>query len=167
MDTNAALLAYLARDNHAAMERIERSLEIEPGSIDAILVRGGVHEAGGRFDPAIADYRAAVARSSRYTTGLAFLGHALGRRGDRDEAEEILQRLDTMRRTQHVSAMDSALVALGLNRIDVAFDWLEAAVKEKSGWLVYLKTDHRLDPIRGDARFESLLRTVELAGGNP
>ncbi|MGZ8798161.1 MAG: winged helix-turn-helix domain-containing protein, partial [Thermoanaerobaculia bacterium] len=165
--TNAALLSYLARDDLAASERIERALEVEPDSVDALLVRGGVHEANGRLDPAIADYRAAIARSSRYTTGLAFLGHALGRRGDRDEAEEILQRLDTMRRTQHVSAMDSALVALGLNRFDVMFAWLEAAVREKSGWLVYLKTDPRLDPLHGDPRFESLLRAVDLASGNP
>jgi len=157
------LIAYLARDDVTASERIERALEVDPDSIDALLVRGGVHEASGRLELAIDDYRAAVARSPRYTIGLAFLGHALGRFGNREEAEEILRRLDTMRRTQHVSAMDSALVALALDRFDEVFQWLDAAVAEKSGWLVYLKTDPRLDPLRGDARFESLLRTVELA----
>jgi TolB-like protein/Tfp pilus assembly protein PilF len=163
--TNAALIAYLARDDVTASERIERALEVDPDSIDALLVRGGVHEASGRLDLAILDYRAAVGRSLRYTVGLAFLGHALGLFGNRDEAEEILRRLDTMRRTQHVSAMESALVVLALGRFDEVFQWLEAAVAEKSGWLVYLKTDPRFDPLRGDARFESLLRTVEL--GNP
>ena len=163
--TNAALLAYLAGDDVTASERVERALEVDPDSMDALLVRGGVHEASGRLDLAIDDYRAAVARSLRYTIALAFLGHALGRRGDREEAEEILRRLETLRQTQHVSAMDSALVALALERFDEVFQWLEAAVAEKSGWLVYLKTDRRLDPLRGDARFESLLRTVEL--GNP
>jgi Tfp pilus assembly protein PilF len=160
--TNAALLAYLARDDVTAAERVERALEVDPDSIDALLVRGGVHEASGRMELAIDDYRAAVAHSLRYTIGLAFLGHALGRFGNREEAEEILQRLDAMRRTQHVSAMDSALVALALDRLDEVFQWLEAAVAEKSGWLVYLKTDRRLDPLRGDARFESLLRRLEL-----
>lgn len=165
--TNAAFIAYLARDDVAAGERVERALEIDPDSIDALLLRGMVHEASGRLDLAIDDYRAAVARSVRYTVGLAFLGHALGRLGKREEAEEILRRLDTMRRTQHVSAMDSALVALALERLDEAFQWLEAAIVEKSGWLVYLKTDRRFDPLRGDARFEAMLRKVELAGTNP
>jgi tetratricopeptide (TPR) repeat protein len=165
--TNAALIAYLARDHVVAGERVERALEIDPDSIDALLLRGMVHEASGRLDLAIDDYRAAVARSLRYTVGLAFLGHALGRLGEREEAEEILRRLDTMRRTQHVSAMDSALVALALERFDEAFQWLEAAIVEKSGWLVYLKTDRRLDPLRGDARFEAMLRKVELASTNP
>ena len=164
--TNAAILAYMARDYGAAGERIERALEVDPVSTDALLVRGGVHEAAGRFEEAIADYRAAIAVSSRYTLGLGFLGHVLGRRGDRAEAEGILQRLDGMRRVQYVSAMDSAIVALALDRIDEAWDWLEAAVMEKSGWLMYLRTDPRLDPLRADARFESLLRQVELHGAN-
>jgi TolB-like protein/Tfp pilus assembly protein PilF len=163
--TNAALIAYLAGDQVTAGERIERALEIEPHSIDAILVRGGVHEAAGRVKDAIADYRTAAERSLKFTVALAFLGHALGRLGNREEAEEILRRLDTMRRTQHVSAMDSALVALALDRLDETFGWLEKAMEEKSGWLVYLKTDHRLDSLRGHPRFESLLRRVEL--GNP
>ena len=161
--TNAALIAYFAGDYVTAGERAERALEIEPDSIDALLVRGVIHEASGRSDLAIADYRAAVGRSLRLTIALAFLGHALARAGKREEAEEILQRLDTMRQTQHVSAMDSALVALALGRLDETFRWMDAAVEEKSGWLVYLKTDWRFDPLRDDPRFESLLRTVELA----
>jgi TolB-like protein/Tfp pilus assembly protein PilF len=165
--TNAAFIAYLAGDDFAARERIERALEIEPDSVDALLVRGGVLEAMGKLDPAIDDYRAAVARSSRYTMGLACLGHALGRRGDRAEAEEILQRLDSMRSSQHVSAMDFAFVTLALRRLDEAFQWMEVAVGEKSGWLVYLKTDPRLDPLRGDARFDRVLRAVGLADEKP
>jgi len=160
--TNAAILAYMARDYDMAIQRIERALEVSPGSIDALLVRGGIREAAGQRDEAIADYEAAAARSSRYTLGLGFLGHALARRGERERAEEILERLETLRRTHYVSAMDSAIIALALDRVDEAFGWLDAAVRERSGWLVYLRTDWRLDPLRTDPRFESLLRAVEL-----
>jgi hypothetical protein len=61
--------------------------------------------------------------------------------------------------------MDSAIVALSLDRLDETFQWLEKGFAEKSGWLVYLKTEPRFNPLRGDSRFESLLRRVEL--GNP
>jgi serine/threonine-protein kinase len=162
--TNAAFLAYLARDHHTASARIERALEVDPESVDALLVRGVVLEAMGKVDVAIESYRAAASRSSRYTMTLAALGHALARRGDRAEAEQVLQRLNDMRGTQHVSAIDFALVTLALGRIDEAFEWMEAALREKSGWLVYLKTDWRLDALRGDPRFEPLLRAVDLAG---
>jgi tetratricopeptide (TPR) repeat protein len=126
-----------------------------------------VHEARGELDPAIDDYRAAVARSSRYTVSLAFLGHAHGCRGDRAEAEDILRRLDSMRSAQHVSAMDSALITLALRRFEEAFEWMEKAVSEKSGWLVYLKTDPRLDPLRGGARFDRVLQAIGLADEKP
>jgi TolB-like protein/Flp pilus assembly protein TadD len=161
--TNAALIAYLGGDQVAALERIERALEVDPESVEAILVRGSIHEAAGRMDIAVSDYRASVARAGRFTIALAFLGHALGRLGQREEAEEILQRLDSMRRSQHVSAMDSSLVSLGLGRIDEALQWMEQGVAEKSGWLVYLKTDPRLAPLAGNARFDALLKRVQLA----
>ena len=142
-----------------------QALEVDPDSVDALLVRGGVFEAAGKLDAAIDNYRAAAARSSRYSMTLAQLGHALARRGDRVEAEQILQQLDAMRQTQHVSAIDSALINVALGRIDQAFEWLEAALREKSGWLVYLKTDPRLDPLRDDPRFEPLLLAVDLGEG--
>src|SRR5687767_8453795 len=163
--TNAAVIAYLNGDQVTASERIERALEVDPLSIDALVVRGGIHEAGGRYDQAIVDYRSAVARSHRFTIALGFLGHALGSTGCRDEAEQILKRLDELRRTQYVSAMDSMLVTLALGRVDESLQWLERAVAEKSGWVVYLKTDRRLDPLRSDPRFQSVLRRVE--PGNP
>jgi TolB-like protein/Tfp pilus assembly protein PilF len=161
--TNAALIAYLAGDQESALERIERALEVDPDSVETILVRGGIHEAGGRMDLAVADYRASVARAERFTIGLAFLGHALGRMGRCDEAEEILQGLEFLRGTQHVSAMDSFLVALGLGRTEEALDWVDRGVAEKSGWLVYLKTDPRLASLHGRPRFQSLLERIGLA----
>lgn len=166
MLTNAALIAYLARDYVPAEERIERALEVDPDSVDALLVRGGVHEAVGRFAEAEADYRAAAQRSSRYTTGLGFLGHLLAVRGEREGAEEILQRLEAARQTRYMSASELAIVAIALGRTDEAFGWLDTALQERSGWLVYLRTERRFDPLRNDPRFEALLREVELAGSS-
>jgi TolB-like protein/Tfp pilus assembly protein PilF len=160
--TNAAIIAYLGGDDEAAMERIERALEVDPDSVETMVVRGGIHEAAGRMELAVSDYRASVARGQRFTIALAFLGHALGTLGRRDEAEQILEQLESMRRTQHVSAMDSFLVALGLRRIEEALDWMEKGVEQKSGWLVYLKTDPRVASLQGHPRFQSLLMRVQL-----
>ncbi len=160
--TNAALIAYFSRDHQSAAERIEKALEVEPESVDGHLVRGAVREATGEIDAAIDDYRRAFTLSTRYTMSLAFLGHALGRRGDRTEAEEVLQRLEELRRAQHVSAIAFAMVNLGLDRINEVFAWMDEGVREKSGWLVYFGTEPRLDPLRGDARFARLLEKIGL-----
>jgi hypothetical protein len=54
------------------------------------------------------------------------------------------------------------LVCTGLGRTDQAFDWLNKAYEERSGWLTYLKVEPRLDTLRGDSRFNDLLRRVRL-----
>jgi hypothetical protein len=94
------------------------------------------------------------------------LGHALALRGCRAEAEEILRQLDCQRATEYVSGMAAAVIKLGLGDRDEFFERIEGAVRDKSGWLVYLKTDPRLDPVRGDCRFDRLLEAVGLGAGD-
>ena len=43
-----------------------------------------------------------------------------------------------------------------------AMHWLEKAFQERSGWMLHLKVDPRLDPLRSDPRFQGLLRRVGL-----
>jgi hypothetical protein len=49
------------------------------------------------------------------------------------------------------------MIYAGMKEKDLAFEWLERAFDERSGLLVYLKIDPRLDNLRADARFQSLL----------
>jgi hypothetical protein len=44
---------------------------------------------------------------------------------------------------------------------------LEKAYQQKNEWLGWLYTDPRLDSIRADARFQSLLRRVGFVTGEP
>jgi len=55
------------------------------------------------------------------------------------------------------------LVYAGLGDKKSAFQWLEDAYRAHDVGLVYLKVDPCLDPLRGDTRFDSLLRQVGLA----
>jgi len=41
-----------------------------------------------------------------------------------------------------------------------AFEWLEKAYQERSGWLLELKIDPVWDPLRSDPRFQDLMRRV-------
>ncbi len=43
-----------------------------------------------------------------------------------------------------------------------ALTWLDRAVKERDTYALYLKVDPRLDPLRDDPRFQSLLRRMTL-----
>ena len=59
-------------------------------------------------------------------------------------------------------AYDLALMCAGLGWTDDAFEWLNKAFEERSGWLTYLKAEPRLESLRGDSRFNDLLRRVRL-----
>jgi hypothetical protein len=61
-----------------------------------------------------------------------------------------------------VSAAEIAFVYVALGQPDLAFDWFEKALVERSWSLVLLRVDPRADPLRGDPRFADLLRRIAL-----
>ncbi|MGH9847470.1 MAG: TPR end-of-group domain-containing protein [Blastocatellia bacterium] len=63
----------------------------------------------------------------------------------------------------YVSPYEIALIYTGLEENDRAFEWLEQAYLERSGWLIYLKVEPMLDRLRVDSRFTELLRRVGFA----
>ena len=63
-----------------------------------------------------------------------------------------------------VSPFFIALVYTALGEKAEAFRWLDSSVAERSGSVRYLKIEPRLDPLRGDPRFDSLLVQVGLKG---
>ena len=94
---------------------------------------------------------------------LAALGHAYVGAGKPGKALEVLGELDARGRERYVPAYDRAVIYAGLNQIDSALAWLQRAYEERSSWMSYLKVEPRLDPLRSDPRFTTLLRNVGLA----
>lgn len=61
------------------------------------------------------------------------LGQAYARTGDVERARETLRKLDERAATTHVSPNYFAYVYAGLGETNQAIDWLERAVKERTG----------------------------------
>ena len=80
----------------------------------------------------------------------------------RKQASEILQQLQRLSAKRHVSGYHFALIYAGLGDKENALHWLEEAYREHSTWILHLKVDPRLDPLRSDPRFQDLLRRVGL-----
>ena len=55
-----------------------------------------------------------------------------------------------------------AYVYEGLGRIEDALDWLEQAVEERDGWVVYVNSFPRFESLRDEPRFEAVLRRLAL-----
>jgi hypothetical protein len=50
-----------------------------------------------------------------------------------------------------------------LGDFDAAFSFLDAAVKQRNGWLMHLVTNPIYDAIRADSRYQTLLEQIGLA----
>jgi hypothetical protein len=53
-----------------------------------------------------------------------------------------------------------AEVFAGLGERDRAFYWLERGFQERSNWMVFTRISRRLKPLRGDPRFDDLLKRI-------
>jgi hypothetical protein len=51
----------------------------------------------------------------------------------------------------------------GLGDKDQAFRWLNESLKNHEGWMMFLKVDPQWESLRGDPRFDDLLRRLGLA----
>ncbi len=151
---------YYARRYDEAIEKYRRARELYPPGPSLCAWAGMPYEQKLRFEEAIALYRGTIPGLGAETLPTALLAHAYAQAGKRAEALKILDQLLALSRKRFVSPYDVSVVYLGLGEKDKAFAWLEKAVAERMGLLVYLKVDPIFDPLRSDPRFAELIRRV-------
>lgn len=154
-------ILYFARQYDRAIEQFRAVLEMEPNFPRARMVVWAYIQKG-RFAEALTDAEA-WHTSDDSAWGWAITAYAAGRAGDSAKAKLALQQL---RRFEGHSGFDSlslAIAYLGMGDNDKALTWLEKAHRERSGSLSALKVDPTYDPLRGDPRFQQLLRRIGLA----
>jgi DNA-binding winged helix-turn-helix (wHTH) protein len=156
LNANHAVIHYLARAYPASEELCHRALEINPHHEPSHFTLGLAHQQRGRMGDAKASLEKALAISRGEPHVIAALG-ALERDGAR------LEELTALATTRNVSDVHFATIHIALGETDHALVCLERAEAARSGWLVYLGTEPRFDPLRGEPRFASLLARIHRA----
>ena len=112
----------------------------------------------GETDAAVQSLERAQRIFGTFQMGHSALGHGYGRAGRRDAAREQLAALRDLN-PAHVDPYHFALVHIGLGEVDEALACLTRASAINSTWLrIYGPQDPRLNALRGDDRFSSLVR---------
>ena len=157
---NYGYIHYIARRPDAAIQ-IGQSAAALDESIPIGRQRLGLaYEQKGMFPEAIAEFQAAVQQSNRVQLAVASLAHAYAVSGNQAEARKLLTELEDRSKQQFVSSYLLATVYAGLGDQQAALDLLEKAYAESSIDIVQTKMDPKLDPLRNDPRFQTLLKKI-------
>jgi len=162
IQTWVGLRYYFARRYEDAIAEYLKAVQLDRNFAPAHWHLGWAYEATGRFNDGVAEAQRAVALDSGNLVYVASLGHAYARAGREREARATLARLARASTTQHVSSYHVAVIHIALGDMDEGINWLERAYVEQSPWIGYLGVDPRLDPVRTDPRFRSLLTKAKL-----
>ncbi|HEY6987990.1 MAG TPA: tetratricopeptide repeat protein [Bryobacteraceae bacterium] len=128
----------------------------------AYVALGSAYEANGQFSAALEQYRAALAIDGQDRRALPAFGYLLGRLGQKDEAQSVLQKLITMNAEVRNCAFQVAVVYAGLSDYDRALDWLERAATTHQMHVPFMAVEPRFEPLRSSQRFRALLARVGL-----
>jgi serine/threonine protein kinase/Tfp pilus assembly protein PilF len=153
---------YFARDYASVIDECNKALEMDRYSPFAYRTLGLAKLQQGELGSAINALSKAVTFSNNNPAFESYLGFAYAVTGKRTEAEEVLANLHRAAERHYIPAFTFALVHLGLNEHDKAFEWLNKGLEERSGFLPFLKVEPLLDSIRHDQRFSDLLLRVGL-----
>ena len=108
-----------------------------------------------------------VALSGRWTLLLGALGHVYGRMGRRADALAVLAEIETQGRDRYVPRYHQSCVHYGMRDPEVVIGELEAGVKARSGVATWLAADPHTNWLRGQPRYDALVRQLGLTAALP
>jgi tetratricopeptide (TPR) repeat protein len=151
---------YQARQFDRTIEQNQRALELDPTYAIALVNIGRAYQQKGMHAQAQAAFQKILSVVPDDPAVLALLGHEYAVSGRRAEAQQIATQLKNISIRRYVPALYFALISTGLGDKDDAFRWMDAAVQEKTEYLVYLASEPLADPLRKDPRFGDLVKQV-------
>jgi serine/threonine-protein kinase len=155
---NAGLMAYYQRRFDEASEILHRVIAMDPRFPGGYRTLARIEEARGNILDAI-DLTDRAIRLSDYGAARAAALSLRAQAGQPAQAREGLTRLQARLAGENrpLGAPYEAYVRLALGERDAALDLLSQAVAAKDRAVLWMGVDPRLDPLRGDLRFQALL----------
>lgn len=159
----AAWIYNMQRNYDQARLELERLVEIRPGTLNYHVSAQSVLENSGDHDESF--------HHLLKTLELAGYDQA-----DLDEADQVYQQMglggvyhwllvdrkETRNIGQYQPPLAHARYAIQSGDLDAAMGWLEDALEARQYELLWINVDPKYDPLRGDPRFDSLVKTIGL-----
>ena len=162
--TAIGITHHWKRDYAAALRLYRQVLDTESTFAPAHYYIGLTYEQTKDYDNAIRNFARAAEIANGGGLFLGALGHCCGISGDRERAQTILHDLKERARERYVSPYNIMLVHLGMGERELALEWIERALEDRTGGLWHTPVEPRFDGIRDEPPFRELLARYGLQG---
>ena len=145
-----------------ALEQFEKASELAPSDPSIWLEVAQIHGEEGRPEQAAAYAERAegILGTSGPAGWLGRLGTAYALANRPVDARRIREQLYSRAQREYVPPSAAAVICAALGEIDTAIDLLEQGYEKRDVIMVWLKVRHHFDPLRGDPRFQDILRRM-------
>ena len=150
------------RDWDSAIEQGVRTMEMDEICHRAQHYIGAAYIAKGNPKLALDWFRRAQAMERAPRSWDAQIVRALAVLGEKEESEDILNRLEEESKKQYMRGEILAMGYAAIGDLDKAFALLERVYQDRSAGLLYLHLDPAYEALRKDARYAELVRRIGL-----
>ncbi len=159
IDVTLGFVYHMQQREDEAIEACQRVLDLDPDHTSGNLWLGEAYLAHGLYSEAIATFE----RAGMFLGAVADRALAYGLSNQQEKSQKLLDNLAHSIRegTPGISAWMARSYAK-LGEIDLAFEYLEKAYRDRDTQLVWLKIDPFYTNLRFDQRFESLINRMNL-----
>lgn len=154
------IVNYLARRPEVAVDAFARARAIDPNYSLAAFWQSLAYSSLGRDDEAMEAALAARRQMANAPTWV--VGYVHAKAGRTQEARDVLNALEARARQQYVPAVDLAFLQVALGDDEAAIGRLEQGLRQHSRWMELLAVHPVVDPLRGNPRFQRILRAMRL-----
>lgn len=154
------MILYLARRYDDAAASLQQTRELNPEHFLTYLRMGYVRVQQRRYDDAIREMQIAVSRADQSTETLAALAIAFEAARKMDEAQRILDELESPSSKRYVLPYNMAKIYAAAGSAEKTFDWLETAYREGNPDLIELNSEPLFDALRQEPSFLDVMRRV-------
>jgi len=160
INADLSIIYLYARRYDAAETQARKTLEIDSRSFVAHYYLGEALQLTGRLKEAIPEFQRAVELNND-PYSIAMLAQAYARNGQTEEARKLLAYLNEMAKSAEVPEYALAVAYTSLGKKERAIEALEHGFAGgNKSYLFLLPGDPILDDLRGDPRFEALVRKI-------
>jgi eukaryotic-like serine/threonine-protein kinase len=154
---------YFGRQYNEAIEHGRKTVDMDPNFFPGYFYLGMAYQMKGQYAEAASALQRASELSNNSTLMVACLGGILAAWGKEQEARTILHELEETGHRKYVSQVFVAAIFAGFHHTEQAITCLEKAYEDRCHWLALcLAADARFDRLRGEARFQDLVRQTAI-----